>query len=75
MGHPPKGIPTLHNLRGNAGINVKQKKKEKKVILLMFNSSVLIKLNKQIIWGLHHGLGRTKVGAWMPRTVGVVLAH
>ena len=25
--------------------------------------------------GLHHGLGRTKVGAWMPRTVGVVLAH
>ena len=21
------------------------------------------------------GLGRTKVGAWMPRTVGVVLAH
>ena len=25
--------------------------------------------------GLHHGLGMTKVGAWMPRTVGVVLAH
>ena len=25
--------------------------------------------------GLHHGLGRTKVGAWMPRMVGVVLAH
>ena len=25
--------------------------------------------------GLHHGLIRTKVGAWMPRTVGVVLAH
>ena len=24
---------------------------------------------------LHHGLGRTKVGAWMPRTVGGVLAH
>ena len=26
-------------------------------------------------WGLHHGLRRTKVGVWMPRTVGVVLAH
>ena len=25
--------------------------------------------------GLHHGLGRTKVGAWMPRTEGVVLAQ
>ena len=25
--------------------------------------------------GLHHGLRRTKMGAWMPRTVGVVLAH
>ena len=25
--------------------------------------------------GLYHGLGRTKVGAWMPRTVGVVLMH
>ena len=25
--------------------------------------------------GPHHGLRRTKVGAWMPRTVGVVLAH
>jgi len=25
--------------------------------------------------GLQHGLGRTKVGAWMPRTVVVVLAH
>ena len=25
--------------------------------------------------GLYHGLGRTKVGAWVPRTVGVVLAH
>ena len=25
--------------------------------------------------GLYHGLGRTKVGAWMPRTIGVVLAH
>ena len=25
--------------------------------------------------GLYHGLDRTKVGAWMPRMVGVVLAH
>ena len=25
--------------------------------------------------GLYHGLRRTKVGAWMPRGVGVVLAH
>ena len=24
---------------------------------------------------LAYGLGRTKVGAWMPRTVGEVLAH
>ena len=24
---------------------------------------------------LHHGLRRTKVGAWMARAVGVVLAH
>jgi len=25
--------------------------------------------------GLHHGIGRTKVPPWIPRTVGVVLAH
>ena len=25
--------------------------------------------------GLYHGLRRTKVGTWMPRTVGIVLAH
>ena len=25
--------------------------------------------------GLYYGLGRTKTGAWMPRTVGAVLAH
>ena len=28
-----------------------------------------------MVWGLHHGPPTTKVGAWMPRTVGVVLAH
>ena len=25
VGHPPKGTLTLHNLKGDAGINVKQK--------------------------------------------------
>ena len=28
MGHPPKGILSLHNLTGDAGINVKQSKQK-----------------------------------------------
>ena len=34
---------------------------------------VIDQSNKNV--GLYHGLRRTKVGPWMPRTGGVVLAH
>ena len=47
----------------------------KRLIILYKNQGFSVSSGRSRGGGLHHGLGKTKVGAWMPRAVGVVLAH